>query len=749
MFKRLLYIATALLALVSTPTFADGGIFDVTTPSRVSVHDPSVVVGYKQSDGSITGEKSSTKVYYIFGSHLGFAKSTDMQNWETFTNNLTTNFKTIFADDAKWSAKGTKSTYDVSGNMWAPDVVWNKEMKKWCMYMSINGDNYYSSIVLLTAESLDGDWTRVGTVVYSGFTTVEEAKATDFYSVYSGSDLPSRYTEVGKYALNAIDPCAFYDEDGNLWMTYGSWFGGLYMLRLDKGTGLRDYTYTYETTDGTAVGATSDEYLGLKVAGGNGVSGEASYIQYIKDRYYLFVTYGGLTATGGYNMRVYQSKDVKGPYTDLYGHEAIYSSTNNAVGSLNRSWGMQLMNYYKWNLLEYGYVAEGHNSAIVDDDGKIYLVYHTRATTWGEGHQVRVHQMFTTEDGGLVAAPFEYRGETLATSPYSSDEVVGTYNIIYHDFTTYKELECNTEKQITLNADGTVSGDYTGTWSQGSSSPTITIKLGGISETMKGVFIKQQMEGLNYETLCFTAIGGCKPLWGYKNVDEAIKDAESTIVNDGPIKNPVAKYGTGALFNSSTPSTDISETTGLSISFSISGLESDWDLIAQSTDDKYHLLLSVLHYNSADFYESAATPSSDAIMLGYRADNLYTTFYTKNYYATVSFNPDGTITYYRDGKLMMTYAANLNPSYGSSVTPASIVKAVIDYYLKGQLQFTRSVNNVVIGYSAPYDETNGIKSITVDSEDDADAPIYNLSGQLVGKDYKGVVVKNGKKYFAK
>ena len=45
-------------------------------------------------------------------------------------------------------------------------------MGKWCMYMSINGDNYRSVIVLLTADDIEGDWTYVGPVVYSGFERV-------------------------------------------------------------------------------------------------------------------------------------------------------------------------------------------------------------------------------------------------------------------------------------------------------------------------------------------------------------------------------------------------------------------------------------------------------------------------------------------------------------------------------------------------------------------------------------------------
>ncbi|MGN0226018.1 MAG: Ig-like domain-containing protein [Prevotella sp.] len=45
---------------------------------------------------------------------------------------------------------------------------------------------------------------------------------------------------------------------------------------------------------------------------------------------------------------------------------------------------------------------------------------------------------------------------------------------------------------------------------------------------------------------------------------------------------------------------------------------------------------------------------------------------------------------------------------------------------------------------------DAIKNVTtVVERNDANAPIYNLAGQRVGKDYKGVVIQNGKKYLNK
>lgn len=464
------------------------------TNGTVSVHDPSVV----------KDEKTGT--YYIFGSHMAWAKSTDLCNWTTFTNNINTDYKTLFAKEAEWSARGTKAgfTYNVSGNLWAPDVLWNAEMGKWCMYMSVNGDNWYTSIVLLTADSLDGNWTYVGPVVYSGFTSAEEAALTDYSKAAGTFDAAAktRYLQNRNgnrtYSMNAIDPCVLYDDDGNLWMTYGSWFGGIYMLKLDGKTGLRDYTYTYATIDNE-----SDIYQGLKIAGGQHCSGEASYIQKVGDYYYLFMSYGGLTANGGYNMRVFRSDKITGPYKDYSGDDARYTAgTNNICGTV----GVRLMTQYKWNTMDVAQVAQGHNSAFVDSDGKAYVIYHTRTNDGTEGHYVKTHQLFMNEEGWLVAAPYCYSGETLNENGYSAAKIAGTYDVIINEQNVdYANLKYISPVEVTLNGDGTVSGKYTGTWSLTEGTPYVTINMN--NQTYKGVAVRQIIEGTDEDTMCLTLLG--------------------------------------------------------------------------------------------------------------------------------------------------------------------------------------------------------------------------------------------------
>lgn len=473
--------------------------------STVSVHDPSVVVG-EDSQGQ--------KCYYIFGSHMAWAKSYDLETWKTFRNNINTDYRTIFAEAAEWSAKGS-STYDVSGNLWAPDVIYNEELGKWCMYMSVNGDKWYSSIVMLTADNLEGDWTLVDTVVYSGFTNASEAALTDYTEV-TGSEFDdaakTRYTQNRNgnrtYSMNCIDPCVFYDEDGKLWMTYGSWFGGIYMIELDASTGLRDLTHTYELADNA-----SDPYQGIKLAGGQQCSGEASYVQYINGYYYLFITNGGLTANGGYNMRVFRSENVTGPYTDLNGEDARYTAGTN---NINNSIGTRLMGYYRFSWMQNAQVAQGHNSAFTDEDGNSYLVYHTRTNDGTEGHYVRVHQLFTTAGGALVAAPFEYKNTD--NTEYTEADVAGMYEMIIHKGTDYANLECNEGIYISLDGNGKITGDKTGTYTVDAANNVVKLTIDGT--TYEGVMVNQTLEGTTTKSLCFTAVSNTDLcIWGAKMTD--------------------------------------------------------------------------------------------------------------------------------------------------------------------------------------------------------------------------------------
>jgi arabinan endo-1,5-alpha-L-arabinosidase len=348
----------------------------------------------------------------------------------------------------------------------------------------------------------------VGPVVYSGFDTASHpVEKTDVYKVLGeGADI-GRYQSTLDTKLNAIDPCVRYDEEGNLWMSFGSWFGGIYMLRLDSKTGLRDYTYTYTTVENE-----SDQYYGYKLAGGYGVSGEGSYIIKLGEYYYMFLSYGGLTAQGGYQMRVFRSDNIYGPYADENGLSSVYTESDNNLSSTN---GVRIMGSYKFSGNTVTRTAQGHNSVLLDEDGKMYVVFHTRYiksdTANPEAHNVEVHQLFLNENGWLVAAPYEYSGETISAAGYDKKEVVGEYEFVaIHPFVFYQlvgknEIGINVTKNITLYSDGTVSGDVTGTWEYQEGSANMSITIDGVE--CKGVFLKQANETDHKLVMTFTAQG--------------------------------------------------------------------------------------------------------------------------------------------------------------------------------------------------------------------------------------------------
>lgn len=523
-------------------------LYKTTSKRWVSVHDPSIVW------------EPSSKRYYIFGSHRAQAWTTDLQNWTWFSspwkvgsNNNAANTDAFVTPKVTKVKKGSVevdmpafNAYDwaaaypswrdpdgnpwnIDGNMWAPDVIWNPVMQKWCQYLSVNGPKWNSSIILLTSDNIEGPYEYQAPVVISGFglNANTDFRKTDLQLVLGSiASVPQRYaspwasTDKPSYPNN-IDPCVFYDEEGKLWMAYGSWSGGIFILELDEETGLRDYDVTYANSD------TSDEYFGKKIAGGYYSSGEAPYIEHIGNYYYLFVTYGELQQNGDYNMRVFRSEKPDGPYVDTKGDSPTYTRYVLNFGNNAPALGEKLLGPYShWGYMSQGERSQGHNSIIAAPDGRTYLVYHTRFCNdekkADEGHQVRVHQVFQNKEGWLVAAPFEYNGEEITDEdiatkqPFTTTEIAGTYSLLMHKFSNNRtQLEQVEPVEVVLHNDGSITGKYTGNWSVTDGTGYISLTLNNI--VYQGVVLEETMDNRSLHALSITACGekGVN-IWAYK-----------------------------------------------------------------------------------------------------------------------------------------------------------------------------------------------------------------------------------------
>jgi len=517
--KFLAAAAAGIIALSSLPlssAIAAGN-------TRVSVHDPSVI-----KDGS---------TYYVFGSHIDAAKTTDLQNWTRFTNgystpnnvefgNLSQNLKKAFA----WAGEDLG---DCEGGfaVWAPDVVYdpdyiNPDGSKgaYLMYFCTSSTWNTSVIAYAAAKNVEGPYTFVDTLIYSGFTS------NDTYAKSSTKNVNRKYTSTNIDELiasgevtfnngwfdgtaynyrsfpNAIDPTIYYDTNGRMYMVYGSWSGGIFTLEIDKSTGKCIHPKSGQTSDGRTV----DSYFGTKLSGGYHKSGEGPFIEYNADTgyYYLWETYGGLLSDGGYNMRVFRSKSPTGPFTDPAGRSGIMDANSKLDNS-----GLKVMGNYKFSSLNKAYMACGHNSVLRDDDGQWYLFYHARFDDGTEYHEVRVHQMYFNDEGWPVVAPFEYAGGKLSDGGYEENDIVGDYEFINHGNATNGTI-INSQK-VTLNADHTISGSVSGTWQEDAGSAAAVINIG--SQKYSGYFLAAENEsGTN--VISFTAVGSNnQTVWGAKN----------------------------------------------------------------------------------------------------------------------------------------------------------------------------------------------------------------------------------------
>lgn len=545
LYRGLACLLVFTLVTSSLLTASNANAVQAATPKRASVHDPSII--------------KADNTYYIFGSHLADAKSTDMINWSQINYDYSNpsadsvygNVIQNFSESFQWAGYNDG---DCSGNrlaVWAPDVAWNPDYAwedgstgAYMLYYSASSTWRRSCIGYAVSRTVDGPYQYVDTIIYSGFTTHgrpdgESTRNTKWDNDYLNINKLIKNGTIegisdrwffnnGDYNTNnvpnAIDPTILFDKKGEMHMVYGSWSGGLFILDLDKRTG----AVRYPGKDGkdTVSGNTVDRYFGTHIAGGNHQSGEGPYIIYDKetDYYYLYETYGGLLTDGGYNMRLFRSKNVTGPYLDAKGNNS------NQSGVSNERYGIKLIGNYRFKGQNTSYLSAGHNSALIDDDGTHYLIYHQRFSNKWEAHEVRVRKQFMNEDGWPVTAVYENHGEEIGH--YDDADIPGTYDIINHGTATNSSVI--TAKTIQLLPDGSVTGDMSGTWSKKSGKDYDYITITSGSVVYHGVFFLQYNEdSAPKQTMTFTAIGNNNmSLWG-------MKPASSPSASTKPTATPV------------------------------------------------------------------------------------------------------------------------------------------------------------------------------------------------------------------
>jgi arabinan endo-1,5-alpha-L-arabinosidase len=274
---------------------------------KIPAHDPVMI---KQGD-----------TYYLFCTGRGISvwSSADMVSWKKE--------KPVFDVAPAWAVEAVPS---FKNHIWAPDISFYNG--KYYLFYSISAFGKNTSCIgLATNTTLNPDdpnytWEDLGKIVQS---------------------VP------GRDMWNAIDPNLIRDEKGTAWLSFGSFWNGLKLLKMnDDITGIAQPQEWY-----TVASRPRNNGIADSLAGNAAI--EAPFIFKKDNYYYLFASFDyccrGVNST--YKIVVGRSESVKGPYIDKTGKNMTVGG-GSIVLEGNKAW--------------YGV---GHNSAYTFN-GKDYLVFH-------------------------------------------------------------------------------------------------------------------------------------------------------------------------------------------------------------------------------------------------------------------------------------------------------------------------------------------------------------------------------------
>lgn len=300
--------------------------------SDIRVHDPVMI---RQGD-----------TYYLFSTGWGISvfSSTDLTTWKEQ--------EAVFADPPTWAVEMVPG---FRGHIWAPDIHYYDG--KYYIYYSISAfAKNTSAIGVATNVTLDASdpqykWIDHGVVVQS---------------------VPNRDL------WNAIDPNIITDAEGYPWMSFGSFWEGLKLVKLiPNRTAIAQPEEWHTIAKRARTHFTDDKDPGDAAL-------EAPFIFKKDTMYYLFVSWDyccrGENST--YKVVVGRSDQVTGPYLDKEG-KSMAAGGGSLVIEGDERWA-----------------GVGHNSTYTFDE-KDYLVFHGYDSEDNGTPKLRIEEL-NWEDGWPV-----------------------------------------------------------------------------------------------------------------------------------------------------------------------------------------------------------------------------------------------------------------------------------------------------------------------------------------------------------
>ncbi len=300
---------------------------DMTTSPMV--HDPVMI-------------KQGT-MYYLFCTGMGISvfSSPDMKSWKKEAP--------VFKKSPGWTFR---EVTDFKGHIWAPDISFHNG--KYYLFYSVSSFAKNTSCIgLATNKTLD-------------------PSSPDFSWIDEGLVVQS---VPGRDMWNAIDPNLITDDEGNNWLTFGSFWNGIKLVRLTDNL----KSIEQSPQDWHTICSRPRSFNIHDTKPGDGAV-EAPFLFKKGKYYYLFVSFDYCCRgkDSNYKIMIGRSEKVTGPYLDKEG-ERMDQGGGSLLLAGNHKWpGVGHNSVYTFNNQDY-IIFHGYDA---QDDGKPKLL--VRPLSWDE-----------------------------------------------------------------------------------------------------------------------------------------------------------------------------------------------------------------------------------------------------------------------------------------------------------------------------------------------------------------------------
>jgi len=289
-----------------TGLLASGTVFGQLQTGNLPVHDPVLI------------RQDSTYFLFATGRGINVWSSADRLNWKK---------EPPVFDTLPW---GVQTVPGFKNHIWAPDIY--QANGQYYLYYSVSAFGKNTSCIgVATNTTLNRNdpafkWTDHGKLIQS---------------------VP------GRDMWNAIDPNLAFDQQGVPWLTFGSFWNGIKMVKLNNDL----VSLSSPEKWLTVASRTRSPRLNDSLPGDAAI--EAPFIWRHEDYYYLFVSFDYCCRgeKSNYKVMVGRSASITGPYIDQAGVPLLQGG-GTLVAEGNKDWH-----------------GTGHN-AVIHDQGRDWLVFH-------------------------------------------------------------------------------------------------------------------------------------------------------------------------------------------------------------------------------------------------------------------------------------------------------------------------------------------------------------------------------------